>query len=209
MSPNVERFLTWSDRWGRNRGIGRRVLSLDLAECHGRTMSHSCGWRQEADFPGTPRSGATVVSIRGVVYLLGGYASANSTQWQRPPKKCASLSQPGCRSSPVDNWMLDTKTMKWAMLPARPGALTHPAGETKGFAVWRGRYIISVGVIGRGRSLTYPAATFGTIANDSILHSSLNDSCSPPLKGWGPNSYPNAITVWPVPFHVQLYPIVS
>ena len=59
------------------------------------------------------------------------------------------------------------------------------------------RYIISVGVIGRGHALTYPDASFGPIASDSLLSTShLNDSCSPPLTGWGSNSYPNGISVY-------------
>ena len=33
LAPNTERFLTWSDRWGANRGLGKRVLLLDLAAC--------------------------------------------------------------------------------------------------------------------------------------------------------------------------------
>ena len=83
--------------------------------------------------------------------------------------------------------------MRWSQLTPRPGASTHPVGDTKGFGVWRGRYIVSVGVIGRSRALLYPGMQFGPIARDSLLKcSSLNNSCSPPLPGWGPNNtYPN------------------
>jgi hypothetical protein len=211
LNPNVERFLTWSDRWGGNRGLGRRVLVLDLAGCPllgrppgaalaGRrgdqVEAAACRWKQLANFPGTPRSGASVAAIGDTVFVLGGYASANSSVASPPPKHqpCTSLSTPGCLSNPADNWKLDTVSMKWTLL--RGSGAAYPVGDTKGFGVWRDRYIISVGAISRGRSLTYPEARFVPIANDSLLRSSLNDSCSPPLKGWGPNSYPNTITVF-------------
>jgi hypothetical protein len=206
--PYTERFLTWSDRWGGNFGFGQRVLTLDLADCpqwH-RTGGEgvSCEWKHQVDFPGTPRAGSTVVSIGEMVYLLGGYSSANnSIPPPKPAVKCTSLSQPGCLSSPVDNWQLNTTSMQWTELPSRLDSSTHPAGDTKGFGVWRGRYIVSVGVIGRGHSLLYPAVAFGPIAQDSVLKTNtLNSSCSPPLKGWGPNnSYPNTISVYDTQTH--------
>eukprot|EP01043_Picozoa_sp_COSAG02_P055350 COSAG02_NODE_6404_length_3596_cov_8.406348_3_plen_158_part_00 len=97
------------------------------------------------------------------------------------------------------SWKLDTASaaLKWSQLPPRQGADTHPVGDTKGYALWRGRYILSIGVIGRSHTLTYPNWQFNPIANDSLLRSArLNDTCSPPLKGWGSNSYPNGIAVY-------------
>ena len=97
------------------------------------------------------------------------------------------------------SWKLETATtpLKWSQLPPRSGADTHPVGDTKGFALWRDRYILSIGVIGRSHALTYPGWQFKPIAEDSLLRSAqLNDTCSPPLKGWGTNSYPNGIAVY-------------
>ena len=81
------------------------------------------------------------------------------------------------------SWKLETATtpLKWSQLPPRSGADTHPVGDTKGFALWRDRYILSIGVIGRSHALTYPGWQFKPIAEDSLLRSAqLNDTCSPP-----------------------------
>ena len=99
----------------------------------------------------------------------------------------------------VPSWKFDTAStpLTWSQLPPRPSAENHPVGDTKGFALWRGRYILSVGVIGRSNALTYPDWKFRPISNDSLLRTAkLNDTCSPPLKGWGSNSYPNGIAVY-------------
>lgn len=88
------------------------------------------------------------------------------------------------RASGALSWMLDTAStpLKWIQLPPRLAADTHPVGDTKGYALWRGRYILSIGVIGRSHALTYPGWEFKAIANDSLLRSAqLNDTCSPPL----------------------------
>ena len=77
-----------------------------------------------------------------------------------------------------------------------PSPVNYPVGNTKGFGTWRGRYIVSVGVGQRGRSLSFPSDKFETIATDSLLNSRLNDTCSPPQTGWGNNSYRNSISVF-------------
>lgn len=109
LPPNTERFLTWSDRWGNNQGFGNRVLSLDLKQCsrwstsstNGTALS-DCKWKREIDFPGSPRSGATLAAVGHTVYVLGGYSSANTSICAKPPIGCKDLMQPGCLSSPVD-----------------------------------------------------------------------------------------------------------
>lgn len=119
LPPNTERFLTWSDRWGGNKGFGTRVLSLDLSKCplwrvdldsdsDGANAKFDCQWAREADFPGSPRSGATVVAVSGTVYVLGGYSSANTSICAKPPQDCTTIMQPGCLSSPVDKCVFTT-----------------------------------------------------------------------------------------------------
>ena len=119
LPPNTERFLTWSDRWGGNQGFGTRVLSLDLSKCPlwttsnnnvggGATSNRTCHWEREADFPGSPRSGASLAAVGSTVYVLGGYSSANTTVCTKPPKGCTNLMQPGCLSSPVDKCVSQT-----------------------------------------------------------------------------------------------------
>ena len=109
LRPNTERFLTWSDRWGGNQGFGTRVLSLELSKCSFWRSSNAdgsaengCQWEREADFPGSPRTGATLAAVGSTVYVLGGYSSANTMAATKPPKGCTDLMQPGCLSSPVD-----------------------------------------------------------------------------------------------------------
>jgi len=77
-----------------------------------------------------------------------------------------------------------------------PSPVNYPAGDTKGFGVFSGRYIVSVGLEQRGRSLSFPSEKFEPIATDSLLNSRLNDTCSPPQTGWGNNSYHNSISVF-------------
>ena len=180
----------------------------------------ACEWKKQPDMPGTPRSGGTLAAVGTTIYLLGGATSGNSSHAVPPSKKpCKTIKQPGCGASVSDNWKLDTSSMKWTQVITSackrpvsqpcafvftpngavsqlPSPVNYPVGNTKGFGLWRGRYIVSVGVGQRGRSLSFPSDKFETIATDSPLNSRLNDTCSPPQTGWGNNSYHNSISVF-------------
>ena len=130
--PNTERYITWSDRHGRNRGIGKRVLILDLAQLEE-------GWQRGPDLPGTPRESHALLAVNQTIYVLGGEASENATVYQPellPPKHaCPNISR--CRSDTIDNWKLDVQTMKWSRLPNNPHLSVGPMGSA---VVWRDRW---------------------------------------------------------------------
>ena len=197
--PNTERFLTWSDRWGGNQGLGRRVLRLDLERCPlgaAANAEQACEWERLADFPGWPRAGASTVALNGSVYVLGGVTSANTSNWTTSrPRDCPSISTPDCQANPLDNWRLDTADMSWARLPSNPNGI--PQGDTSGVVLWRRRFIISVGVVLRGYGLAWPGGEMRRAAPPGYPRGyQLSDRCSPPLAGWPSNAYSNRINVF-------------
>jgi hypothetical protein len=156
----TERMSTWADHTGGNQGFGQHVLVLALKPCHllpggGAARPQCGGWVRapQLEFPGTPRSGSSVMAATNSIYVLGGMTYANATpaypaKGGAPPKQaCTSIKVAGCTANPVDNWRLDLRTMSWSRLPDNPHAT---GGTSNAVVLWRKRYIISVGVLESG-----------------------------------------------------------
>jgi N-acetylneuraminic acid mutarotase len=115
------RFYTETDRTGKVKRLGARLLTIDTKNLH-------AGWRELAPCPGTPRFTPAAAAVAGNLYLIGG-ATGNDNP-------C------GHYCTVVDNWQYDPAADSWQRIADTPVASGNfPSGQIVAFD----RYIVLVG----------------------------------------------------------------
>ena len=110
-------FYTWTDRHGKNKNLGSRLIVLDI-------KNMAAGWKQLPDCPGTPRWMPTMSAVDDKLYVIGG---ATGSPY----------------GTTVDNWLFDTASNKWSRLTDLPvSSGNFPDSDN---LVFQNRYIVLIG----------------------------------------------------------------
>jgi hypothetical protein len=118
---DTNKFYTNSDRAGKVKGLGTRLLAID-------TKDLRPGWKELSPCPGTPRWGEATAVVAGKLYLFGG-----GTGFDNPT---------GTYATVVDNWRYDPATDSWRRLANLPIASSvFPSGQIVVFD----RYLVLIG----------------------------------------------------------------
>lgn len=117
----VGKFSTNTDRTGKVKRLGRRLLVID-------TKDLRSGWKELSPCPGTPRWGEAAAVVAGRLYVFGG-----GTGFDNPT---------GTYATVVDNWRYDPATDSWQRLANLPIASSvFPSGRIVVFD----RYLVLIG----------------------------------------------------------------